>query len=382
MKRAFIIILVTLAVLLVGNFLLNRFFFKLDEDKEPELISLKENPFNISSSKPFYFKVDNKLFFAPDGKFSYSLAPIWKGKIEEAYISPNSKYALIFDNNELTLIENSGKVIFNIDNCTDLIAVEAVRKTGRFSGSEIQWSKNSDFFIVSQDRIWDKNYSKKNKTSIYKYSIAENSFKPLIDLDEEMQGDFVLSQNENHIYYEFATSKGDLAFKKVDLPSKQVVSEHFQDDSLGLTNITPDSIFINYNKFKYQFQGNSFNLKSIITTARIEGEVGLYFKTKDTLVRLLVGTGGYAAFKGNSFNYFKSGYFLPGNRFFIANISSKNYSGQLVIDTKTFQIRKLEKKTEFYFNVNSSDCNDFVFRYEIEPNVKFATSVTQEIEGR
>jgi len=43
---------------------------------------------------------------------------------------------------------------------------------------------------------------------------------------------------------------------------------------------------------------------------------------------------------------------------------------------------KLAKKIEFYFNVNSTDCNDFVFRYEIEPNVKFATSVSLEIEGR
>lgn len=381
MKKLLKIIVIVVAILFVANFLLNKFFFKTDLDQEPELTDLKDSIFEFSSTKPFYFKVDNSLYYSADGRFDYSRKPIWTGEIEEAYISPNSKYALIYYDNKLTLLDNVGKVLFKIEDCTDLIAVEKDKKSGRFNSSEIQWSKNSDFFLISQDRVWDKNYSKKNKTSIYKYSIADNSFKIFIDLDEELQGDFVLSQDEKYIYYEFATTKGDLAFKKVDLTNRKIISEHFQDDSLKLTNISADSVFINYNKFKDNFQGNSFNLKSIITTART-GDVGLYYQDSDTTVKLLSGTSGYGAFKGNSFDYFNNGFYLPGNKYFIANISAKNFSGQLVIDTKAFKIMKLPKKTEFYFNVNSTDCNDFVFRYEIEPNVKFATSVSLEIEGR
>ncbi len=368
-------------MLIVANFLLNKFFFKSDLNREPELINLKESIFEFSSTKPFYFKVDNSLYYSADGKLDYSRKPIWEGEIEEAFISPNSKHALIYFDNHMKLIDSNGKVIFKIDDCTDLIAVEKDKKSGRFNSSEVQWSKNSDFFLISQDRVWDKNYSKKNKSSIYKYSIGGNSFKPLIDLDEELYGDFLLSQNEKYIYYEFATTKGDLAFKKVDLLSNKIISEHFQDDSLRLTNISVDSVFINYNKFKDNFQGNSFDLQSIITTAR-KGDVGLYYKDNDTTVKLVSGTAGYGAFKGNSFDYFEKGFYLPGNKYFIANISAKNFSGQLVIDTKAFKIMKLAKKTKFYFNVNSTDCNDFIFGYKIEPNVKLATSVSLEIEGR
>lgn len=362
--------------------MLNKFFFRTDLDRKAEITDLKESHFDFSSSKPFFFKVDNKLYYSSDGKLSYTLTPIWEGKIDEAYISPNGRYALIYYDNELTLIDHQGKKIFKIENCTDLIAVEESRKTGRFNSSEIQWSKNSDFFLVAQDRVWDKNFSKKNKSSIYKYSLADNSFKPIIDLDGELIQCFELSQNGKNIYYEFATAKGDLAFRKIDLISKKIISDHFQDDSLRLTNINADSIFINYNKFKEQFQGNSFDLNSIITTAITGGSTGLYYKDKDTTVRLLSGISGYGAFKGNGIDYFNNGFYLPDNRFFIANISAKNFSGQLVIDTKTFQVMKLKKQTEFYFNINSTDCNNFVFRYEIEPNVKFATSVSLEIEGR
>jgi len=381
LKKLLKILLIIIAIILIGNFLLNKFFFQTDKDREPEITDLKESSFEFSSTKPFYFKVDNHLYYSTDGKLDYTLKPIWNGEIEEAYVSPNAKFALLYNDNELTLIDNTGAVKFKIDDCTDLIAVAEDKKSGRFNSSEIQWGKNSDYVLVAQDRIWDKNFSKKNKSSIYKYSIADNTFKALIDLGEEIQGDFVMSQNEKYIYYEFATAKGDLAFKKIDIASHKIISEHYQDDSLKLANINADSVFVNYNKFKDNFQGNSFNLQSIITTARA-GDVGLYYKDNDTTVKLVSGTAGYGAFKGNSFDYFDNGFYLPGNKYFIANISAKNFSGQLVIDTKAFKTMKLPKKTEFYFNVNSTDCDNFVFRYEIEPNVKFATSVSLEIEGR
>jgi hypothetical protein len=369
------------ATVFVANLLLSKFFFKSDLDQEPELTDFIESIFEFSSSKPFYFKVDNSLFYSEEGILDYSLEPILTGQIEEAYISPNGKYALIYNDNKLTLIDNFGKVLVKVEDCTDLIAVEENKRSGRFNSSEVQWSKSSDFFLIAQYRIWDKNYSNKNKSSIYKYSIADNSFKTFIDLDEELQGDFVLSRNEKYLYYEFATSKGDLAFKRIELANGKIISEHHQDDSLKLTNFCAGSVFINYNKFKYNFQGNSFDLKSIITTARTS-DIGLYYKDSDTTVRLLSGTSGYGAFKGNRFDYFNNGFYLPGNKYFIANISAKNFSGQLVIDTKEFRIMKLTKNTEFYFNVNSIDCDDFVFRYRIEPNVKFAISVGLEIEGR
>jgi hypothetical protein len=367
-------------MLLAVIFLLDVFFFKSNLDREPELINLKESNFDFYSTKSFYFKVDKSLYYSPDGKLSYSSKSIWQGEIDEAYISPDSKYALIYFDEDLTLIDNNGKVIFKIDDCTGLTVVEEDRKSGRFISSEVQWSKNSDFFLILQDRIWDKNNSPKNKSSIYKYSISNNSFKSFIDIDEEIQDNFILSQNERYLYYEFATTNGDFAFKKVDIANHRTISEHYRDDSLKLTGINADSVFINYNEFKDDFQGNSFDLKSIITTVWIDG-VGLYYRDKDTTMRLLNGTSGYGAFKGNNFDYFDYGFYLPGNKYFIANISAKNFSGQLVIDTKTFRLMKLPKKTNFYFNINSNDCKDFVFRYDIIPNVEFATSVSLKIQG-
>ena len=237
MKKFFKIILFIVAIIFIGNLLLNRFFFRTDLNRKPEITDLKESNFNFSSSKPFYFEVDDNLFYSTDGKLNYGLKPIWKGKIEETFVSPNSEYILVYADKELLLIDSKGTELFNIDNCTGKYAVEDARKSGRFLSMEVQWSKNSDFFLIAQDKIWDKNYSKKNKSSIYKYSVQDKSFKSFIDLNEELIDDFYLSQNDNFLFYEFATTKGDLAFKKVDIKNNVVISEHLQDDSLRLTNM-------------------------------------------------------------------------------------------------------------------------------------------------
>jgi len=381
MKKFLKVIIVIGLILFILNLLLNRFFFRTDLDRQPEITELKESHFDFSSSKSFFFKVDNDLYYSANGSLNYNLNPIWKGKVEEAFVSPNGQYILIYADKKLTLVNNKGIEFFNLNNCTGKYTVEEERKSGRFLSMEIQWSKNSDFFLIAQDRIWDKNFSKKNKSSIYKFSIQDKSFKPFINLDEELAGDFFLSKDGDFLYYSFSTGK-ELAFKKVDIKNNTVISEHFSNDSLRLTGIDKDSIFFNYNQYKEQFQGNSYNIKSIITDATTEKGLGLYYKDNDTTVSFVFGISGYSRFKGNSFGYFNGGFFLPGNKYFIANISARNFTGQLVIDTKTFQLMKLEKQTEFYFNINSMDCNDFVLRYEIEPNVKFATSESLEIEKR
>lgn len=378
MKSLIKIALVFVIIFVVVGFLLEMFFFRTYLDKEPEITNLHESNFDFSSSKPFYFKVDDALYFSAEGKLTYNSAPIWKGDIKKVFVSPNGKYALIDNGKILILIDDSGKELFSIRDCT-MIPVGEDRKTGRFIGSDIQWDINSNFFLVLQDRVWEKNYSKKNRSSIYKFSLKDKSFKPLADLNEEVYDCFFSSLDQKSLYYEFAAEKGDLAFKRIDLNNGKIISECFQTDALKLTNLNVDSIYFNYRID--QFQENSFDLNKIIVDTDPDAGTTLYYKDKDTLVSLLSGVDGYRGFKGIHFSFFKGGFFLPGNRFFIAGISGKSFTGQMVIDTKTFQIMKLKKQTAFYFNINSNDCRDFVFRYEIEPNVKFPSTVSKEIEG-
>lgn len=346
----------------------------------PVLSAFKENHFEVFASKPLYYKIDDDLYYAADGKLTSTLKPIWKGDIEDAFIAPDGKYAVIYNKNKLLLIDNRGRSLFKIDYGTGLNEVAESRANGRFIASSVQWNQNSDSFLILQDKVWDENFSKKNRSSIYRYGVADSSFKPFIDLNEEVDNNFALSTDGMKLYYEFATSKGDLAFKKIDLKTRKTLSQHFSDDSLRLKGINADSIYLNYHP--NLFKQNRYDLGGVVTTVGLGNDsTGLYYRDKDKKTAcLLSGKNGYASFKGIRFDFFSGGYFLPGNRFFIADINAKNFAGQVVIDTQTLKIMKMKKPISFYFNINTNDCRDFIFRYEIEPHIDYPNAIATKIE--
>ena len=96
MKELTKFILITSSIILIGYFVINYLFFKKSLDYEPEITGLKESNFEFTSSKPFFYQVDRNLFYSADGKLSYNQAPIWKGEIGEAFISPDNNFALIY----------------------------------------------------------------------------------------------------------------------------------------------------------------------------------------------------------------------------------------------------------------------------------------------
>ncbi|WP_210413738.1 hypothetical protein, partial [Leptospira wolffii] len=66
----------------------------------------------------------------------------------------------------------------------------------------------------------------------------------------------------------------------------------------------------------------------------------------------------HGGIKGGRSSYFQGGYFLPGDIFFIPRIYQGALSGQLIFNTESSQIMRLEHEVEFYFNINSDDYND------------------------
>lgn len=378
MKRTLKILLKIGIGITVVVFLLSTLLIKKHLDGQPEITNATYSEFAFESNKPIFYSIDNNLYFHQKGAIKLNDSPILKLKIEEVYVSPNGNSAVIYSENKITLIDKEGNIITSIEDCTDLTPTEEDRKSGRFLGNNIQWDRDSKFFLIAQDRIWVKNRSKKNRTSIYKVSTHSGQLELFLNLKDEYRGDFYLSKDNQYLYYKFATEEGSLAFKKISAQSGKILSEHHKQNGRKLDNVTNDSIFINFRKYKYAFQGNSHDLKKIIVVA--SGE--LFLDDSKSTIKLLEGKNGVRVLKGISYDYLEDGYFLPGNRFFIADINAKNLKETIVIDTEIIKIMKTGKKINFYFNVNNIDCQEFEFRYEIVPKVRFATSVENEINRK
>ena len=144
--RTFIKIFIAVISISFVIHLIRMSVFNTHLDRPAEITELKESDFNFASTKPIYFRVRNKLYYSADGKVNYDMKPIWKGDVEETFVSPNSRYILIYAGEELTLLDYEGRELFHLTNCTGEYKVHEARKSGRFISKEVQWSEASDFF--------------------------------------------------------------------------------------------------------------------------------------------------------------------------------------------------------------------------------------------
>ena len=270
---------------------------------------MKESSFKLSTAKPVFYESDNSLFFSENGNLDSLVKPIWKGKIEKAYVSPNSKYILIYAGHKLTLIDHLGNETLHIDSCVRMFDAESENKSGHFVSDEIQWNRSSEYFLISME-------GKENKSTIYKYTISDRQLKPLVGLNAELRGSIFWGNDTDELYYEYATNKGDLAFKKVRISTGKVLSQYMQGNELTGPGVKKDSVFFNYVHFdENEFDCNSYDLKSLVTSAGRGDTIGLYLVRNDSAMKILSGAAGVNAFKGQSYGCFRGGYFLPGNIF-------------------------------------------------------------------
>ncbi|MCA9733852.1 MAG: hypothetical protein H6696_12465 [Deferribacteres bacterium] len=378
-------ILIILIVVISLLFLFVYFFlFQAHKNENPILYNFNPTKFSISTTKPIFFSEETNLFYSRTGNLTNKYNPIWSGEIRNAYVSPNSEYIIINTGLDIQIVDYSGNLLQKFSNKDFSIFNRKTgsnnRQSGKFWGGEFQWDHNSNSFIFIKDDLYQEppDTNDLTKNSIYRYELQSGKIQPIFNCNERISFNFYTSNSPSSIYYEYATEEGNLGLKKVS--SNNSTIEKFLPKHRKIS-ISPDSIFINY-KIE-QFQGYSYDTKSLIVTINdriIQG--GYYLTSKDTTKLLISGKYGYSAFKGFSYSFEKEGYFLPGNQFYLSNVRSSQYNGSLVFNIETGEYMKLNKEICCYFSVTNNDYSQFEFRYELVPLLpEFATSAVLRIEG-
>ena len=83
---------------------------------------------------------------------------------------------------------------------------------------------------------------------------------------------------------------------------------------------------------------------------------GTYLQSLDTLRLVIKGERSGENFKGSTWSYHKTwhSYFLPGGRYYIFDVTSKQYEGGLLFDTKTKKYQIFDNSINYYYSVNSN----------------------------
>ena len=336
---------------------------------EPTLTNFNPQEFEYKLDGPVYYSVDNKLFYSQSGEINNSNQLIWNGTFSGLQkVSPDSKYISLIDTNQiLYIIQNDGKLLAKLSNF-NFSEFDREFKTGDYLGNSISWGSNSQNLYFIKFSEYYSSHADSNRMDIYKYSTYDNNLTQVYKIKERFWEKYYLSPYEKYLYYETYDNKIDESyFVKVDLEKDSIIFRYI-DSVHNIIRLNPRELFHSHDKD--DFEQNAYNKDKIIVNFPDSTDKDLVYLIENNSHKLLLeGVLGWHEFKNYHEGYFNWGYFLPGDRYFIAEIESETYSGQLIFDTETEKYMKAKEDLVFYFSIKYNHGIDTA-SYRMLPNVK------------
>ncbi|TGK71128.1 hypothetical protein EHQ57_11780 [Leptospira wolffii] len=356
MKILKILLTLLIAGLAIFGFLIYSAFYC--NTSQPSIVLPEFSNIDVFAAKDFFFKIGKNLYVSDNKHLNLSNSPIWSGDAKELFVSPDGKYALIYSGERIQLIDQSGKILFVSDEFTDTVLARDEQDKRKFLTPSIQWRYTSDAFYMIGDVPTNVNGGYHNKSEIYKYDIKSASIELLHSFDSLIDEDICVTKDEKYVYYFRFNSKGNSEIRKTNLQNKKDIIVQMPEYGDNIRFFRSKEIFFNYNDYKWIFHNCSYRKSGVVDDVFKKGRVNVYYANSKKKSLLLTGNSSHGGIKGGRSSYFQGGYFLPGDIFFIPRIYQGALSGQLIFNTESSQIMRLEHEVEFYFNINSDDYND------------------------
>lgn len=357
------------------------------DDHPIELVDFKFTPFEIKASKPFYYSINDSLRYTTDGKVNKLNKVIWTKPINCAYVSPNSMYILIVSKNQknqLILLNYLGDILDTI-NSKHFKNYKNKRIILKYE--TIQWYRDSKKFYLLGNNGMSTKKECSNSTHFLKYSVEERN---LMVVKENFKAkSFFFGKDDSLIFY----------YKDIGEQCRPILnnynlilntSEVFEEND-SIFNILNNNYNFYNNFYNYKgdridflyydsFHASDYLINKHIFTFDFEFEwlnpvcfrkmkndqekfenrkaLGLFIYQNGIISHVIKAKDGYGKFKNKYYNLDLNGsYFLPGNRYFVTEIQSKEFNGKIAIDTETIKYCKISKNLKTFFCITNEDVN-------------------------
>jgi hypothetical protein len=338
-------IIVVLAILVPVGW----FFFTISQIKTTQsaIIGFTPNEFAERATKPFFYSIGNELRFddhiEPNGRV------LFDGPLLFVLPSPDSSRVLVVSEDVLWILGNDGSLPTRITEVENLIMGRpAGKKVFRYT--EIQWAEDSSKFYLIKDETYNSRGSQLFSLhgELTEYDIATGQMRKVFAPFRAFR--YFMAKGIG-IFFGEANDKGDVILTVGQGDTSAVVTEispkHFRaNDKTTLFSAIP---FYSFSLHEYASE--------ILPTKGISLEIehqnpriGHLSINGRRVISVSEGKGLKGPYLG--FQSIHSG-FLPGERYFMLNLSTGNFSGQLLFDLETGQYKPLPKDTRIYRNINT-----------------------------
>lgn len=330
--------------------------------KQPsKIIDFQPTAFEAKAKTEFFYSIGNEL------KYSSQIDPksptIFNGKIREVLVSPDNNKAAIIADNVMVIVSANGKLKQQVTPVGSIYQEPKPIGNSFVRDDDFQWSSDSRSIYLIKDEYYKSTGSqhRSEKSELWKYEIDANKFYTVL---APFRANHFFFSSDEKIYFHVADGAGNLHLRCFD-------GNHQQDlatlDYKGIPNnqlssIGIESPFYTFSLFNYCTD----ILPKIGVKLKINKDKQQELLINDkVLLALSIGQGFKGPYYGSDM---RGSTFLPGNKYFLFNVNSGNYSGQLLIDTISGSYMALPKDTQVYPLINTNTYQDFrVTNFGIEP---------------
>jgi len=315
----------------------------------PEIVNYSPTDFTVKSKIKFFYTIGNELRY---GSLLSKAEPIIYSSdkaLTDAHVSPNSKFVAIVSNNELRVVSSDGHLNKFITNVRSSLKSSQMPIGERFFDAfRLQWSKDSSSIYILQKEVFKRqssSYIGSKYRSLYQYNLTNEELREVVHPLPNSNYFF----DNNGTYYVVSTDVGNLILKY----STKLDNSTFVDMGSLQQIQTEKEVFYNFTIHDYE--------RKLVFEDKIKTKIS---DDREYITYLINGKGALVAKKGAGLKgaYFGIGIggsqgirnaFTPDYKYFLLNVTSSQFSGQLLFDTESLKYKTLPQKTRIYQNVNT-----------------------------
>lgn len=342
-----IIILMQAALLLLASF---------QAKAEPStIIDFSPSDFSEQVATPFFYSI------GPDLKFGRYVNPhdksFFSGTLQIVIPSPDGTKAMVVSGGVLWIVTTDSTPPRRVMDVADLYVTKKPIGKQFFRSSELQWSSDSSKIYLIKDEYYASKGSQlfSSHGELYEYNLPSGELRRLLSPFRAYRYFLV---DDTGIFFSEPNDQGDVILK-AHLGDAVAVVDSISRDGFTVGNKSMPFASKPFYTFSIHEYAQDI-LRSLGVILKVEGE-------NDRVAHLLIGGRKMISvregrgLKGPCFGYQSlRSVFLPGNRYFLLNVYTGTFDGQVLFDVETGRYKPLPKDTRVYVNVNTWNFSDWI----------------------